>query len=669
MSMSPSHPSQGAARRRWHRRSLLSLAGAGVLLAAAAVWVRWPFPADRLTQLGSVELLDRAGRPLRVLPLPTGGRAYRRPLSAFPASVLLTTLAGEDERFLDHDGVDTRAVLRALWLNLRERRVVSGASTLSMQVARLLDPRPRTLLTKLREVGVALRLERTLGKEGLLEQYLNRANYGHGAIGVEAAARTYFGKPAALLTFAEGSLLAIIPRAPSAYDPHRHLSAALARRSHVLGLLERRGRLTSAERLAIEAEPLHLAPPRPPVHEAPHFVDWLLRGRDLAQGGLVRTTLDLDLQHEMERAVAAHLEARAELGLEQAAVVILEPETGAVRAMVGSADYFALSGGQLNLTTTPRHPGSALKPFIYALALTAGDTPATLALDVASLPTRFRPDRLMREHGPIRYRESLASSYNWSAVHVLERVGVEKLLDLLRVTDLGPLPGTAESYGPALALGAARVRLLDLGAAYGFLVNQGVVHAPRGLEATTLGAPGRRLFSPEVSWLVMDMLADPGARRAAFGAELPVDLPFPVAVKTGTSAGYADTVAVGATREAVVAAWAGALDGSGTKGALAMWSAAPLVRAGLRAVSAGRPLTLPPRPVTITSADICPLSGARPGPDCPRKLEHFAPGTEPQATCPMHARDPATGDLAAILPPTLRAYHPPRLRVVGRVAR
>jgi penicillin-binding protein 1C len=657
--------------RTWWRLGLGLAAGLGALAIAGTLYVHTPIPAARLAHVGSLELLDRTGRPLRILPLPTGGRAYFRPLAQLPASVVLTTLAGEGDRFLDHDGVDARAVFRALWLNARERRVVSGASTLSMQVARLLEPRPRTLLAKVSEATMALRLERTLGKDGLLEQYLNRANYGHGAIGVEAAARTYFGKSAALLTFAEGSLLAILPRAPSAYDPHRHLPAALARRSHVLGLLERRGRITATERAATEATPLHLVAPQPPVHEAPHFVDWLLRGRELPPGGPVRTTLDLELQRQMERAVRENLATRAERGLEQAGVVILEPSTGAVLAMVGSADYFAPAGGQLNVTTTPRHPGSALKPFIYALALTAGDSPATLALDVAdvtNLPSRFRPDRAMREHGPVRYRESLASSYNWSAVRVLERVGVGKLLDLLRRTELGPLPGSAETYGPALALGAARVRLLDLAAAYAFLVNAGVTVPPRGLEATTtsLSASPRRLFSPEVSWLVMDMLADPGARRAAFGAELPVDLPFPVAIKTGTSAGYSDTVAIGTTREAVVAAWAGAFDGSGTKGALAMWSAAPLVRAGLRAVSAGVPLTLPPRPETLTTVDICPLSGARPGPDCPHKTEHFVAGTEPQIPCAMHARDPVTGELAAILPRTLRGYHPPRLRVIGR---
>ena len=222
-------------------------------------------------------------------------------------------------------------------------------------------------------------------------------------------------------------------------------------------------------------------------------------------------------------------------------------------------------------------------------------------------------------------------------MEVLNQVGVPPLLERLRSLGPAPLSGTSNDYGLDLALGSARVRLLDLAAAYGFLVNAGQVTLPRVFaDDPAQHADGG--FSPEASWLVMDMLADPEARRAVFGADLPLDMPFKVAAKTGTSSGFADTLAVAATREAVAAAWAGAFDGSGTKGTLAMWSAAPLVRAALLAVSdlAGRPLTLPEAPASITSHDVCRITGALPGPHCPRKLEHFVAGNEPGKTCKGH---------------------------------
>jgi penicillin-binding protein 1C len=348
----------------------------------------------------------------------------------------------------------------------------------------------------------------------------------------------------------------------------------------------------------------------------------------------VRTTLDLRLQRRLELAVAA--QARALPAGGQAGAVVVDPATGGVLAMVGSIDHGGGDAGQVNITTTPRHPGSTLKPFLYALALEAGDSPATLADDsLAALPG-YHPRRPPREHGPTRYREALAGSLNLAAIDVVDRVGVPALLERLRRAGLGPLPGSANEYGRDLALGAGRVRLVDLAAAYGFLVQGGRVHAAHGLAG--MSAHSEQLFTAQVSYLVLDMLADAGARRAVFGAELPLDLPFPVAAKTGTSSGFADTLTVAATREAVVAAWVGAFDGSGTKGRLAMWSAAPLARAALLAVrdQRDRPLTLPAPPSGIVGATVCRLTGKLPGAGCPIKYERFAAGHTPSEPCTGH---------------------------------
>jgi penicillin-binding protein 1C len=226
-----------------------------------------------------------------------------------------------------------------------------------------------------------------------------------------------------------------------------------------------------------------------------------------------------------------------------------------------------------------------------------GDTPSSLAHDSLDGVPGYRPHKAMHEHGAATFRAALAGSYNLAAVDVLNRVGVSVTLERLRLAGLGPLAGTTGDYGLDLALGTPRVRLLDLAAAYGFLVDAGVVVPPRAL-ADARPSPGTRVYSAEASWLTMDVLSDPQARRATFGADLPLDLPFRVAAKTGTSSGFADTVTIGATREAIAAAWVGSFDGSGTTGKLAMWSAAPLVRAALLAVAdlRGAPLTLPAAP-------------------------------------------------------------------------
>lgn len=638
-----------ALRTPWLRRFILaggiSLAIDALAALAVTIYIRCvPYPVALLAPEKSTSLVltDRQGAVLRTLPLAAGGRAEWIALDQIPSELVDATLTGEDSRFFDHGGVDLLGVGRAALLAFRYGRVVSGASTITMQLVRLVEPHSKTLPGKIWEMLAAWRLERTVGKREILEQYLNRAYYAHGAVGVEAASQRYFGKSASALGPGEAVLLAVLPRAPRAYDPMLHLDAALARRSHVLDLMVARGLLSTDKRARIEREPIAFIKSESP-HLASHFVDYVMgqlgtRGF----GGTVRTTLDASLQQRLETVVADFIAEHS--GLAQAGLVVIEPTTGAVRAMVGSSNYAGADDGQNNILTTLRHPGSALKPFVYAMAIENGATPASVAQDALSSVAGYGPHKPMREHGSARFREALAGSYNLAAVEVLNRVGVSPLLERLRDLGLAPLAGTSSDYGLDLALGSARVRLLDLAAAYGFLVNAGQVTLPRVFaDAPPQHAGGG--FSPEASWLVMDMLADPEARRAVFGASLPLDMPFKVAAKTGTSSGFADTLAVAATQEAVAAAWAGAFDGSGTKGTLAMWSAAPLVRAALLAVSdlSGQALTLPKAPASITSHDVCRITGALPGPHCPRTHEHFVAGNVPGERCKGHVGSASLG--------------------------
>ncbi len=642
------HPSR---RRVW-----LGIASVPVALAIAlgiAVF-GWDYPVEQLdpTRRGPLLFEDRDGHLLRSVPAADGRRHAWVPLGELPAVAVAAVLASEDARFFQHPGVDVRALARAAWLDLRAGRLAFGGSTLTMQLVRLVEgvEKPRTLVRKLREGVLALRLERTMGKLAILEQYLNRAYYGHGAYGLDAAARTYFGKSAAALSEAEVLLLAVVPRAPNGYDPLRHLQRALARRDHVLGLLVANGQRTHAEVAELQAVALH-----PALHEAPfeaaHFVDWALvnlPAEVVQRGGVVRTSLDLALQRDLVHRLAEHVESLGNRGVGQAGVVVQDTASGEVLAMAGSVDY---ATEQLNITTRKRHPGSALKPFVYALAIEAGHSAASVALDILDVPSDYRVLRLAQaERGPVRYREALAGSYNLAAVHVLETVGIPRLMARLARAGVGPLPGTAADYGLRLALGSARVRLVDVAAAYGFLARGGKVTEPRAIldvrqaDGSTWKPPQAReeaLFTPETAWQVMDMLADPEARRPAFGEDLPLDLPFRVAAKTGTSRGFSDTVAIGVTSERTVAAWAGNFSGAPTQGQMAMQAAAPLVRAGLLLASRGRLLTLPAPPKTLTRVEVCGTSGLLPCPDCPHhRLEVFAPGHLPTQTCDWHGHAP-----------------------------
>lgn len=618
-----------------------------MLIHAAVVTVLLvPFDPGALAATHApLTLLDLRGEEIVTLPAAGADRTRWAPLGSLPTIAVSAVIESEDERFFTHRGVDGAGVVRALWLDLRGGRF--GASTLTMQLARMLTAtsNQRSLRAKVTETLLALRMERAVDKHTILEQWMNRAYFGNGAYGFEAAARLYFGRPAHALSEGEAVLLAIIPRAPSGYDPLRRLSAALRRRDYVLALLVRRGVITPAQAIAAQTQSLVVARHNPP-NAAPHFTQFVVDELPAAirrSGGTVHTTLDLQLQRILERRVAEQVAALARMNLDQAGLVVLDAQTLEVRAMVGSTGW-TQPHGQINITTRRRHPGSALKPFVYASAIERGAHPATIAWDVREASEDYHSPHAP-EHGPVRFREALASSYNFAAVDVLADVGIPRVMTVLRESGVGAISGAPEDYGLRLALGAAKVRLVDLTAGYGFLVNAGTVRAPtsmtRAITATgerwtPRRAPPRRLVSPETAWLVMDMLADPEARRPGFGMELPLDLPFRVAAKTGTARGFTDTWAVGATREAIVGTWAGTFDGTPMQGIRGMDAAAPLLRDALLAIAAGEPLTLPAQPATIVPIEVCEVSGMQAGEACPRIRDYAMHGREPTTPCTWH---------------------------------
>ncbi len=655
----------GAGRSaRWARAAYwlrCLLAGlAGVLLWLGAGRAAWElavraeeYPRARLSidAAASMIVLDRRGRTLWQAGSRAGEQRTWTPLVEMAPVAAQASLASEDHRFFEHSGVDPLGVIRALWLNLRSLRVAYGASTISMQLVRLLEPEldTRTFGGKLRQALHAARLERSSSKHEILEQYLNRAYYGNGAFGLAAAAQVYFGASAAALSPGQGAFLAALPRAPRAYDPYRNRTRAERRMRHILSRMRGLGWVSEETyQLALDTR-LSLRRSRSAAR-ARHFIDYLLvtLPEELRSGSRVQTTLDLALQAELEVATRRHLDNVGSRSVSQAGVIVIDNRSGDILAMVGSGDYEdSASDGAVNVTSIARRAGSTLKPFVYALALEQGDSPATLAYDVV-LPGEANETYTadVRQHGFARYREALAGSYNLAAVHTLQKVGVQSLVDRLRLAGVSTLRD-GEAHGLDLAIGDAEIRLLEYAGAFAAFGSEGRAVRPRAVrslelpgssglsiadqgERRSLGTFGNAVapasvFSPEVAYQIFDILSDADARRPMFGRTAPLELGFPVALKTGTTRGYTDNLAFGTTREYTVGAWAGNFDGTPTEAVMAMQGAAPLVRAAFVSLAAlyGTP-TSPERPAELSVRDVCSLSGERPGANCPgRKRESF----------------------------------------------
>ncbi|MFM2415978.1 MAG: hypothetical protein RL385_701 [Pseudomonadota bacterium] len=581
------------------RKIVCALFGA-VVLGILAFSLAQPLPAHVSARLSAPVVLDAQGAVLREGRDAEGLRARVTSLDALPAFYLEALLASEDHRFYSHPGVDLLAILRALWLDVRARRIVSGGSTIAMQLARLGFGLPHDLSGKLQELALAPYLTWKLGRTEVLRAYVNLAPFGRDLRGVGAAAWAYFDKPLADLTRNEALTLACLPRAPSAYDPHRHARELAARRGHVLDLLVSRGNLSADEAATLRAAPLHLADFRR-VFRAPHAVDLALdeaRRRLHVEPTRLGTTIDAALQRSAQSACARAVRDLAHRGATGCAAVIMRASRMEVLALVGSPDFGSPRGGQVNAALALRQPGSALKPFVYAMAFERGLSPGDTIVDE---PTAFdadfgvyRPENYDRHfHGEITLREALACSYNVPAAKLLRDVGVEAFLARLKALGLTSLTRPAHHYGVGLALGDGEVRLLDLTAAYAALARGGVARPPTLLHHVAVGEralelPARRdtrVIGAEAAFMVSDVLADPAARRAAFGGGSALELPFRASVKTGTSSHYRDNLALGYAGDYVVGVWVGRHDGASLHGVSGVSGAAPAFRQMMLALS------------------------------------------------------------------------------------
>jgi penicillin-binding protein 1C len=644
-----------------------------IVVIATLTWLRaGPLPDGLLdAPRPSTIVVDRHGVPLYEARGADGTRSVTLTAAALPPMLVAATIAAEDRRFWSHYGVDPIAIARAAKTNLVERSVVEGGSTITQQVAKLLlnrqvPDRRRGVLAKINEAVIALRLEHRFTKQELLAMYLNIAGYGNQVSGVERASQVYFGVPAAMLTPAQAAFLAGLPQRPSAFNPYRRLASATARQRAVLKRMQAAGSLSAHEASVAREEQLQFTTGPSSPFLAPHFVEMVLANAGEARPERIETTIDAALQGDVTGIIQTHRESLQRHGAANVAVVVLHNATGEWLAWEGSGNYADQShGGTINGPLVPRQPGSALKPFTYALAFEDGFTPASVLPDVpSSFPTAeegvvYTPRNYDGQfRGPLLARYALAGSENVPAVALASKLGVPRLLRFLSRAGLSSFDKTASYYGVGVTLGNAEVRLDELVGAYAAFARGGEWIRPRYLASQ---ADTRRVVSSRTAFWITSILSDPGAREYAFGRGGSLELPFPVAVKTGTSQAYHDNWTVGYSRNVTVGVWVGNFDRAPLRNSSGVTGAAPIFHAVM--LAAERRVTgshaFNTSDIAIAGADsqrreICALSGMAANRWCPTRRTEWTAREQEPLPCSWHHYD--EHGLTTIWPPEYRAW-------------
>jgi penicillin-binding protein 1C len=631
-------------RRLIHRAALT---GALLLLA---VWLLVPLVSfdDPL----STVVLDREGELLGAS-IAADGQWRFGVAQTVPDKFAAAITCFEDRRFYWHPGVDPLALARAAASNLRRGRVVSGGSTLTMQVVRLARKgRPRTLVEKAIEAVLAVRLTSSLSKRQVLGLYAAYAPFGGNTVGLDAAAWRYFGREAGQLSWAETATLAVLPNAPSLLRPGRNGDLLLAKRNRLLDALRERDLIDAMTADLAKREPLPPAPEKLPGL-APHLVARLRGERQLVRfragdpSPWVRTTLRRAVQERVTEILRRHRRALAENGVWNAAVLVLDVPTGEVLAYAGNQwppgpDEH---GEHVDVVPAPRSTGSVLKPFLYASMLEAGEVlPAQLVPDVPTHVGTFHPENFDREYsGAVPAARALARSLNVPAVRMLRAHGVDRFCAVLRRLGITTLARPGEHYGLALILGGAEGTLWDVTGAYAGLARsalaasadeaRGAFFPPslsrRGASVDPSGpAPLEALrmtaaVGPAASYLTLQAMLEverPGDELAwrSFGSVRKI------AWKTGTSYGFRDAWAVGVTPRHAVGVWVGNADGEGRPGLTGHSAAAPILFALFDALAGGPFFPVPAE--GLVDVDVCARSGMRAGPHCEARRAELVPG-------------------------------------------
>lgn len=646
----------------------------------------------RASQFETTRILDRNGRILYEILDPNAGRRTFVPLNRISPTLVAATIATEDKEFYNHPGYDPLALIRALWQNYTSGEVVSGASTITQQLARNLlfsteERYEKTYTRKAREIILAAEITRRYSKDDILELYLNESYYGNLAYGIEAAAETYFGTTADKLTLGQAAFLAGLPQAPAVYDVYTNRDATLYRQQQVLVLMYQLSEETgciyvsnspqrvcvdppSATAAANELKNYNFQPPSVNI-TYPHWVQYV-RGLLEEQydpqtiyrsGFTVTTTIDPVLQEAAQQMVSQQVALLVNKNVSNGALVAIKPSTGEILAMVGSADFYNEAiDGQVNMAVSPtRQPGSSIKPLNYVAAFEKGWTPATLLWDVPSEfppsgdPNDPRPPYKPvnydgRFHGPVTVRTALANSYNVPAVKTLQFVGIyddpqtplpEGMIAFAR--RLGITSLTRSDYGLALTLGGGEVSLLEMTGAFAVFANGGrrvppvailkIVDYQGNLVYEYQPPAGEQVVRPEHAFLISSILSDNEARAPMFGRNSVLALPFPAAAKTGTTDDFRDNWTLGYTPDLAVGVWVGNADYMPMINTTGLTGAAPIwsqfMQYAVPQITGGRPTPFIP-PNGIVEKVICEISGTAPSQWCKsQRREYFAADQPP----------------------------------------
>jgi penicillin-binding protein 1C len=600
----------------------------------------------------STVILDRNDNILQTLTTGDGTRREFVPFGKIPELVKDIFIKSEDRRFYIHPGFDPAALTRSLFLNARYKTTVSGASTITMQLARLVNPHPKGLSGKFFEIVDSMRIEGKLSKKEILELWLNSIPFGYKAEGIQTASKTFFGKTSDKLSPGEILALSVIPRSPAKYNPQINPENSVEASLKVGKRIN--FKITEDEvRKAVED-----VSPYQWEFNAPHFVNFIKNSGKMPADGRKEfaSSLDLVLNKNIESRLKSYIDNYHEFRLTNGAVIVLDNLTGEILGYVGSKDFYSKeNSGEIDGVQILNQPGSALKPFLYGLAIDKfGFLPTTVLPDI---PTKFGGEEIYipenfnkRFNGPVRLRVALASSLNIPAVCTVVKIGVKNFA--LKLTDLGfdSLKDRIDRLGSGIAVGNAEISLYEISRAFATFPREG-----KKLELTFEKSvkrefkEGDRAFGPYASFIISDILSDSKSRTLGFGVTTLFDTPFQAMFKTGTSNQFNNLWALGATRDYTVGVWMGNFSGETVIGRTGSSIPALLCVEILKNMSKNKKPADFRIPDKVKKVQVCSLSGKKLTDNCPAGYYEYLPENADIQPCDFHSN--VGGVLKTFLPP------------------
>ena len=585
-----------------------------------------PLNRDKLKPYESYRFHDREGKMISLLISRDGFFRMHVPLSDISPLFIKTLLLQEDRHFYKHIGVNPLSIFRATIDNFAAGEIVSGGSTITMQLSRMMERRKRTLWAKIIESFCALKLEFYYSKDEILAFYLALAPYGGNIEGIQSASWKYFGKPSSALSVGETALLVSIPKDPNKYRPDRYPEKAKAARNRVLKNMYSFGIITEDQLNRSLREEIILKS-GPDINLIPHTA-WHFRLKN-PDKYVWKTTIDENIQRRVNRLLKNYIQTLEAYNITNASAVVIDNKTREIRAIVGSVDYFSIKHlGANDGSRAPRSPGSTLKPFLYGLAFQEGlISEKTILYDIPINYAGYSPQNYSKEFlGPVHAREALIESLNVVAVRLSKQLGNDKLFTLLKNGGITSLNKPLTYYGLPLVLGGVEIKLVELTNLYASLANNGMFEPYKILQDDykniNLHQDSKRLLSEEATWLVTHILTD--VERPDFPESWQFSKNRPtIAWKTGTSYGHQDAWGIGFTPEYTIGVWVGNFDGTTSRGLAGSKTAGPILFDLFQAIKKSSSFQWFAQPPMVKSRKVCSISGKLPTRYCPSLISEY----------------------------------------------